>query len=91
MQLQFDHTYTITASAVVDLPPGKAVTDIESCFIKWGALHIEFSDGTSFERDIGDVELDSIDWKRPSMVAVYEFKEGEPDYGNDLACQLGLE
>lgn len=79
------------------LPDGKTLADIESCHIKWGTFHCKFKDtdeedGGEWSCDLGDAELESVDWKRPSCVSVYGFdNNNELNYDVDYAERLGLE
>lgn len=96
-QFQINASYSITSSSTVCLPDGKTIDDIESCYIKWGTFHCTFNSEADQEKedwscDLGDAELESIDWKRPSCVSVHAFDEdSELNYEVDYAERLGLE
>jgi hypothetical protein len=80
---------TIAGSGVVKMPEGRTWNDVESFYVKWGALYLTFKDGKYDEVSILhiDYDLDSIDHKYPANVTIHPTTEdGEMiDYNDELA------
>lgn len=84
-----DTTYTAGTSANVEFPDGKTWDDVQSWYIKWDTLHIQWKDSTSYEEfELNSNTLDIVDWKRPSSTSVYPVDEetGDTNYDTELAC-----
>lgn len=87
---QISTTYTAGTSANVEFPEGKAWDDVESWYVKWDVLHIQWKGTTSYEEfSLNSDALDCIDWKCPSSTSVYPVDEatGDTDYSIELACE----
>jgi hypothetical protein len=79
--------YTITSYATIDLPEGKSwEEDVADHYVKWGKLHVKFKgDEVWYEYDGGDASTDSIDFKYPDHVKIFETgEEGDADYDRCL-------
>lgn len=75
-------SYSCSATGTVDLSP-HTWEDVDKWYVKWDLLHVRLKgadDWTEFDMLIDSI--DSIDWKRPAHVDVYE---GENEFEKELA------
>lgn len=81
-QITISSTYNCTVAGTVNLAPN-TWDDVKDWFVKWDTLHVTFKDGASkeFEIDSDLDSLESIDWKRPTLVDIFE---GEMEFNNEL-------
>jgi hypothetical protein len=84
-QIYIETTYVGTTSMPVGLPEGKTWEDIEWWTVKWHNFECRFKDGVEFSMDLGAVELDCIDTKRPAQTQVYACEDENPNYDRMLA------
>jgi hypothetical protein len=60
---------------VVDIPNIKKWSDIGKWFIKWGTLHYVIKGEKTWHELMLDLENEnSVDWKRPISVTIYDPK-----------------
>jgi hypothetical protein len=72
MRLHVETSYTVTAHTEFDVP-FDSWSDVEEWFIKWNILNYRLKGETEFhEYDLGDVDVDGMDVKRPSLIFIAE-------------------
>ena len=70
MKIAISLTYMAHCGADVTLPERHTWDDVESWFIKWDTLHIEWKDGTRWSHELNCDCLDGLDVKYPSAVTI---------------------
>ena len=85
-------TYTVesvlhrSATGRVDLGD-RTWEDVADWYVKWDTLHVKFKDEDEWVGfELCSDAVDTIDWKHPMSVNVYEEnEEGVPDYSTAIA------
>jgi hypothetical protein len=85
MRFNIDAAYIVSSNVDVDLPV-EDWTDIKEWYIKWNIFYYMLEGDNEYrEYDLGDIDLDSLDMKRPSDVTVHQLHDnGIIDY--EMQC-----
>lgn len=72
--------YNACSTSTVTLPDGIGWADIESWYIKWNCFHYVLKGETEWsETDLGDINFEDMDTKRPTEVEICRVDEdGRP-------------
>lgn len=84
-QITINHTYYCNASDNVQLPQGKTTKDIKEVIVRYGMATITFSDGSEYQIELEGDTSNSVDWKRPLCMEVFQTcEDGTTDYSQEL-------
>ena len=76
MRIQICADYTCYSYHELELPEGVKWEDIEGWYVKWNCFHYRLKGQEEWvEHDMGGIDLDSIDSKRPVDVQIIEVDE----------------
>lgn len=83
-KIHIETRYCFSMFTEITLPDGKTQSDIEAVDVKWSTIFIRFKDGTEFQKEETDFDVESIDWKYPGEIVTYPDKNNEADYNNPI-------
>ena len=81
---QITGIYSAAGSITVELQAGKTWDDVTDVQIRYGTVTLLFKDGEQVADDEVNVELDSIDWKRPDRIIAAEVDENDSQIGESV-------